>query len=363
MHQNTIKKISLLAFLVFALIACDTDEPTPTDKNYDYTCVLVNMGNYSESNGSIALYNENTGVVEQEVYTKANGRKLGAIIESAVLHNDLLLLMCNNSDKLVFLHSTTLKEVCEPISTIGVPRYAVVKGNCAYVSCWNKTNKQTGAVILPQHISKIDIPTKTVVASMPTNGQPEGMLLCGDTLFVASGNGIDVFNTTTDTLIKHISSSFIGAEAQQLVLDKNKQVWVSLGSYTNTAGFLIVNAATLEITAQLTEPKLSFEGDLALSADRGTVYFIQADGIVGGQTAEVPTYIYAVNATDFQVSTSPVCSGVGFYGLALQPSSDKLFTANVNGFITNSMTYIYTASGSKINEFMTGVGTCRFVFK
>jgi hypothetical protein len=198
---------------------------------------------------------------------------------------------------------------------------------------------------------------------MPTSGQPEGMLLRGDTLFVASGNGLDVFNTAADTLIKHISSSFVGAEAQQVVLDKNKQVWVSLGSYTNTAGFLIVNAATLEITTQITEPKLSFEGDLALSADRGTVYFIQADGIVGGQTAEVPTYIYAVDVTNFKVSTSPVCSGVGIYGLADQPTTGYLYTANVNGFITNSMTYLYASSGSKITEFMTGVGTCRFVFK
>lgn len=363
MLQLTMRKIFPFAFLVFVVLGCDTDESTIKECNYDYTCVLVNMGNYSESNGSIALYNERTGVVEQEVYTKANGRKLASIVESVVLHNDLLLLLCNNSDKLVFLNSATMKEVCEPITTIGVPRYAVVKGNYAYVSCWNKTNKQSGAVILPQHISKIDIVSKTVIGSMPTSGQPEGMLLCGDTLFVASGNGIDVFNTTTDTLIKHISSSFIGAEAQQLVLDKNRQVWLSLGSYTNTAGFLIVNSSTLEITTQLAEPKLSFEGDLAVSADRSTIYFIQADGVVGGQSAEVPTYIYAVNADNFQTSGLPVCTGVGFYGLALQPSSGKLFTANVNGFITNSMTYIYTASGSKINEFMTGVGTCRFVFK
>ncbi len=98
MPQNTDEKKSLyLFFLVSAIIGCHTDEPTPTEKNYDYTCVLVNMGNYSESNGSVALYNEHTGIVEQEVYTKANARKLGAIIDSALLHNDLLLLMCNNS--------------------------------------------------------------------------------------------------------------------------------------------------------------------------------------------------------------------------------------------------------------------------
>jgi len=360
MNKNTI-----LGFLLLLLVACHPDEPKQTDKTYTYSCVIVNMGNYSESNGSIALYNAATGGVEQEVYAKANGRNLASIIESATLHNDLLLLMCNNSDKLVILNSSTMKEVCDPITTIGVPRYAVVKGDYAYVSCWNKTNKQTGEITIAQHISKINLLTKAVVGSLVTTGQPEGMVLSGNTLFVASGDGLDVYDTNTDALLKHISSQFTQAEAQQVLIDKNNQVWLSMGTYTggNAGGFMLVDAATLQITTQLPEPQLSFDGDIALSPTKDNIYFLYADGIVSGQTAEVTTQIYAINVDSYQESSLPIISGVGFYGFSVDPSTGIFYTANVNGFITNSMTSLYNTAGTKISEFMTGVGTSRFIFK
>lgn len=353
----------IVGLLFLLLVGCVPDEPTTSNKTYNYTCVLVNMGNYSESNGSIALYNTSMGVVEQEVFSKANGRNIGSIIESVCLHDDILLLLCNNLDKLVFLDANTMREISAPLTDIGVPRYACARANTAYVSCWNKIDKQSGSIIIPEHIAKVNLNSKTVVAYLPVSGQPEGMALQGDTLFVASGSGLDVFNVKVDTLITHISSSFPLAQAQQVLIDNNNQLWLSLGSYDNSGGFMVVDANTLQVKQQLSEAKLSFEGDMALSPSKDKIYFIYADGIVGGQTAEVPTHIYSVNTDTYQVSSLPVISGVGFYGLGIDPNSGTIYTANVNGFITNSMTYLYNSSGSKIGEFMTGVGTSRFFFK
>jgi hypothetical protein len=366
------KKYFFYVFLLLSLLSChhdkDSDDsnttPSSSGTTYSYTCIVVNQGNYSESNGSISLYNSATGAVTQEVFTTANGYKLGSIIESATLHGDLILLMCNNEDKVVLLNSSTMKAVSDPITGIGIPRYAAIHGNYAYVSCWQKKNS-SGTVTVAQHVAKIDLSTKKVVGSLQTTGQPEGMLVKADTLYVASGSGMDVYNANTDVLIKHIDSQFTTADAQQLVADKNGYVWLSLGTYSTSSagGFMCVNPSTLTIKTQVAESKLTYEGDMAVSPAKDKIYFLYSNGIVSGQTADVTTSVYSLDVSSYQVSSSPVVTGVGFYGLGVEPSTGTIYTANVNGFITNSMMYLYNTSGNKLASLMTGVGTCRFVFK
>lgn len=354
----------LLLLLIFASCKDKGDDSSSSGTTYDYTCIVVNQGNYSESNGSISLYNSATGAVTQEVFTTANGYKLGSIIESATLQGNHLLLMCNNEDKVVFLNASTMKEVSDPVSGIGIPRYAVVHGGYAYVSCWQKTTSG-GSVAVAQHIAKIDLSTYKVVGSLSTTGQPEGMLLKADTLYVASGHGVDVYNTNTDALIKHIDTQFTSADAQQLVTDKYGRVWLSLGSATTTSagGFACVDPSTLSITTQFEEAKLTYEGDMATSLAKDKIYFLYSDGTVSGSTPDVSTSVYSLDVDSYTVSSTPVVTGNGFYGLGADPSTGYLYTANVNGFITNSMMYIYNTSGSKLASLMTGVASCRFVFK
>jgi hypothetical protein len=350
-----------LCWLVLLFSACDGVEQDTTIKDYDV--VIVNMGNYSESNGSLSLYNETTGEVQQEVYTRVNKRKLGGIIESVTWRDTLLLLMCNNADKVVFLHAETMKELCRPLTeNVGIPRYAAVVGDYAYITCWQKVNKKTQVVDVSHQLMKVNLRTKQVEKSLAVTAQPEGIVYCEGELFVASGNGLDVFDTATDELLIHINSQFTG-DAQQVVLDKNKRVWLSVGSYTpGQSGFMVVDAATKAIVQQLPEPKLTYEGDIALTMGRDSLLFLSSDGVVGGQSAEVPTAIYAVDVATYQTSAQVLVNGYGFYGLGVNPANGATYTANVNGFITNSSTYRYSSLGSKLSQFVTGVGACRFVF-
>lgn len=355
-------KIIVLFISILALFTACVDEPSKT-KSYSYNCVMVDMGNYSESNGSICLYNTLTGAFDYNVYQNANGRNLGAIIESASFVGSELMLMCNNADKLVFLDAQTMKEICEPLTAVGIPRYAAVKNDMIYVSSWQKKNKQTGEIISNHQIIKLNAISHTIVKTIPTSGQPEGILVHGDKLFVAAGSGLDVFDLTADTLIKHISSSYTSTSAQQLLMADNVLV-LSLGAYVNgQAGFMFVNPSALDVIAELQTDMLSYEGDIALSSDESTLYFLYSNGVVGGQSLEVPTSIYSLNIATRVISSQALVSGYGFYGIGVNPANGALFTSNVNGFITNSMTYMYTSGGQKTGELMTGVGTSRYLFK
>lgn len=347
------KQLFFSIIISVILVACNSDSKVSDNRVYSYDCVVVNMGNYSETNGSIALFDSSNGTIHQEVFSQANGRKLSSIIESAVLHNDLLVLLCNNADKVVFLDAHTMKEVCAPIEHEGAPRYAAVNGDYIYVSCWG-TNQ----------ILKINLTSKSIEKRLTPTGKVEGLLVKDGILYAASESGLDIFEN--DILKMHLASNYPNMEAQQLVVDKNNVLWLSLGNFSlnsYSGAFMCVNINTLEIVSQFKEEKLSVEGDMALSPAKDKIYFIHPNDIVGGNNMEAATDIYSIDVDTKQLSTDALIKGKGFYGLGVNPISGDILTANVYGFMTNSMMYEYSVSGKLKNSLKVGVGASRFVFR
>ena len=83
-------RLAVGLLLSVALFSCSKDDDE-SEKNgqsvdaltYEYDALIINQGNYSESNGSVSLWKNNQ--VVNQVYENANGgEKLASIIESAV---------------------------------------------------------------------------------------------------------------------------------------------------------------------------------------------------------------------------------------------------------------------------------------
>ncbi len=367
--MTTKKILYLLLVSLFFMVSCSDDDTDnsiyqETGDRQSELCIVVNQGNFTEANGSIALYHPTTGVIDQEVYTAVNGRQLAATIESVAVKDDILLLLCNSEDKIVFLNSTTMQEIAEPITGIGTPRYGAIKGNKAYVSCWSFTGQEQIAII--------DLQSKTLVGSIPANySMPEAVQIVGDLLFVAVLGGIDVYDTTTNQFIKSIASvKSPNALAQQMVVDKNNRLWVSLGGFYNTDwevdnsenGFMCINPITKEIITEVSVPNMGVDAEIAISSSKDKIYFISNKDIVGSQSPNTETDIYYLSVDTEKVGTTPVVSGTGFYGIGVDPVSGYIYTANINGFMTNSVMYIYKPTGELVASTISGVGTCRFLF-
>ena len=110
------------------LSSCDKEEESrDRERNTDerYSCLIINQGNYSESNGSISIINKDEKI-ENQVYKESNGEPLASIIESAVDCGSTWALLCNNEDKVEIIDKITFKTKAT-IKDIPTPRYGVVR--------------------------------------------------------------------------------------------------------------------------------------------------------------------------------------------------------------------------------------------
>ncbi len=345
-----------LLLIVFGLpffSSCDEKEKfVPAD----YTCLIVNQGNYTSSNGSLSILKPD-GTVGQEVYTKANGWKLAAIIESVALYRDMVILMCSNEDKVEIIDSKTFKVLCEPVRGIGIPRYCAVYNNKAYITCTDNWDPEANG-----QVCKIDLATKTMVKQIDVNGIPEGIKELGGLLYVATGNGVTVIDPDTDGIIQQKDISEKGVTAKHLITDYEGKLWISFTSEGKT-GIASFDVQANEFSSFIPLMNMDLWGSIDITPDGRNLLYLYTSGIVGAQSPEEETAIRSFDIVTQTVRTTPVVKGTGFYGFNVNPLNGDIYTANVNGFIMNSVMYIYNTSGEKINDgLITGVGTCRFVF-
>ncbi len=200
-------------------------------------------------------------------------------------------------------------------------------------------------------------------AKISVNGIPEGIKLQNGLLYAAAGNGVTVINPDTDKIVQEIKINETGVEAKHLVFDYEGKLWVSFTETDGKTGIAALNVNTGEFSPFIPLENMDMWGTIDITPDGKKLLYLYTDGIVGAQNIEAETAIYAFDIETNTVQPNPVIKGTGFYGFNINPFNGDIYTANVNGFITNSMTYIYNAAGEKINDGMiTGVGSCRFVF-
>jgi hypothetical protein len=290
------------------------------------------------------------GSIEQEVYTKANvSWKLASIIESATLYQNLLILMCANEDKVEIVDNKTFKTLCEPVRGMGIPRYCAVYNNIAYVTCTNNWNPDENG-----HVCLIDLTSKKLIKKITVKGIPEGIKEVAGSLYVATGNGIAVINATTNEVTRHLelfgqnvelsgqneNLSVQKLEAKHIVSDFNGKLWVSFTSNVQT-GIASFDIQSNRFSSFIPLKNMPYTGNIDIAPDGKTLFYLTADGIVGGQGMETVTAIYPFDIENEKASETPLIAGTGFYGFNVNPLTGDIYTANVNGFITNSVMYIY----------------------
>lgn len=340
-----------------------SDSGTTLKVECSHTCFIVNMGNYSESNGSIATMRQGESI-SQNRFSQANGYKLRSIIESAAFGDGYVLLMCGNEDKVAILDANTYKEACTAITGIGLPRYAAIIGHYAYVTCVNPTWTDTIG-----HIVKIDLDSKKVVNSIKVKGNPEEIRVIDGQLYATSGYRLYQIDPTTDSIVRAICLSDPSATARYLRADASGRIWVSYTHYDaqgygTNCGIAAYTPGGQSFGQTLPLAKMSGDGIIDLSPDGNTLYYLYASEVVGGRSPEPETGIYRVDLTALSADSSALCTGHGFYGFNVDPSTGNIYTANVNGFVTNSMISIFDSKGKLLqNDLMAGVGTCRFYFR
>ncbi len=354
-----IKQFSL--FTIASLFAinfnsCKDDEEENKESNEsstDYTCIILNQGNYNDASGSISTIDEN-GEVTNQVYKYANAYSLASIIESGFIDRGKLILICNNEDKIEIVNAGDFKRI-STIKGIITPRYGAVADGYLFVTSVPDWNQLEGRVY------KIDLAAAKIDTFLKLDNQPEGIINWNGKIVVGEGNKVKLINPTSFTVEKTVKLP-AALSAKHFTKDSDNKVWVSIigydKNYTAQGGISQLDFSKDSVDNYTQLENIAGEGHLCTNPDKTEILYRT---VVGAYTSNEKSGISSYDIAS--KSEKEIVSGYGFYGFNVDPKTGDIYTANINGWI-NSTLLIYDAQGNaKSTDQTVGVGACRFIFK
>ncbi|RPH34380.1 MAG: hypothetical protein EHM93_01015 [Bacteroidales bacterium] len=351
--MNRLKSLlSLLIITTFLFSSCEKDEKTIG--KYENGAFITNEGAYNHTNASVSYFDFSTNTVTNDIFASTNGRPIGDVLQSAYRANGKVFFVLNNSSKVEIADENDITEI-DVIEGLNSPRYLTVNGGKAYISQWGDNGK----------VKVVDLNTLETVKTIEVGDGPEGVLAFNNQIWVANSGGfskdstITIINPITNEVFKTIKLD--GHCPQQMVVDKNNDVWVLCSGYvdyystpnTHTPSKLIkISSTTYEVTKSLTISSNQHPMKLDISSNGETVYFGAGFGYTG---------IYTVSITATSIPSNPIIND-SFYGFNVNPKNNEIFCLKAPSFTDNGLLKRYSSTGQFIDEHTVGIGPNGILF-
>lgn len=328
------------------MVACD-DKPTPKDEfpipsKQEGVVFIANEGNYQFGNATISTIDRNTNNVFDNVFESVNNRKLGDVLQSILVHQGLVYLVVNNSQKIEIINPTNYV-YAGTISGFTSPRYMLAKGKKAYVSEY-----------YANALRVVDLDARAITQTIAIPGWTEEMEWFGNNLYVCVTNRdkVYVINTLTDEVKDSIT---VGTEPSGIASDANGMLWVlSKGNKSKQINpqLMKINPATKEVVLNLQAGNYDDGAvKLRISADKKQLFWISGN-------------IYKMGYTDTQIPLMPfVLSNKNtFYGLGVDPHQNEVYVSDVIDYVQKSTIYRFGLDGTPKGQFKAGINSGNFAF-
>ena len=240
---------------------------------------ITNEGNFQYGNASLSFYNPTTRKVENEVFYRANGMKLGDVAQSMIIRDGIGWVVVNNSHVVFAIDINTFKEVGR-ITNFTSPRYIhFLSDEKAYVTqIWDnrifivnpKQYKITGY---------IDVPNMTM-----ESGSTEQMVQYGKYVYVncwSYQNRILKIDTETDKVVDEL---VVGIQPTSLVMDCNNKLWtVTDGGYEGSPygheapSLYRIDAETFTIEKRFVFEYGDWPSEVQLNGTKDKIYWLNDD--------------------------------------------------------------------------------------
>ncbi|QIL75997.1 DUF5074 domain-containing protein [Hymenobacter sp. HDW8] len=340
------------------LIGCDpesdgplTGPPAPAGNGSNV--YVVNEGQFNTPNGAISLFSKTSKtVVDNNLFTKVNGRILGDVVQSMTVVGDQGYIVVNATGKVEVVTMADFKQVAT-IDRLQQPRYLVaVSSSKAYLTEWIERGK-------PGRVAVIDLRTNTVTKSIPVGRQPEQLLLANGRLYVANSdeNTVSVINPTSDVIETTIQ---VQDGPTSIVQDKSGNLWVACAGITrygpaptfavvsSTNGSLIRFAPGSPTNQTVLPFPSGGPSNLVINAAKDQLYYSYRSAV------------YQLNATATTLPATPLVRR-NFYGLGIDPQDNTIY-GSIAPFTTTGKVIRYQPTGMAIDSFGVNIGPNSFVF-
>lgn len=315
---------------------------------------ITNEGNFQYGNATLSYYDPETRRVENEVFRRANGFKLGDVAQSMTIRDGAGWIVVNNSHVIFAIDPGTFREIGR-ITGFTSPRCIhFLSDEKAYVTqLWDnrifivdpKRYKITGY---------IECPGMTM-----ESGSTEQMVQRGRYLFVncwSYQNRILKIDTETDTVVGELT---VGIQPTSLAMDRNHKLWtVTDGGYEGSPyGHEAPSLYRIDATTFTVEKQFRFEfgdapSEVQLNGAGDTLYWINDD-------------IWRMDVEADRVPVRPFIeySGTKYYGLTVDPVRGDVYVADAIDYQQPGMIYRYSPEGELLDSFYAGIIPGAFCWK
>lgn len=307
---------------------------------------VLNEGNFQYSNGTLIYYDPSTGEVQNEVFFRANGYRLGDVVQSMAIYDNKGWIVVNNSKVVFAIDPVTFKEVGR-IENLTSPRYIhFISPEKAYVTqIWDnrifivnpKTYQITGHITVPNMESE--------------SGSTEQMVQYGKYVYCncwSYQNRIIKIDTETDKVVDEIQ---VGIQPTSLVMDKYNRLWtVTDGGYEGSPygyeapALYCIDADKFEVVSRFRFKKGDYPSEVQMNGTRDTIYWINDD-------------IWQMDVLAQRVPVRPFLESRGtiYYGLTVNPRNSEVYIADAIDYQQQGKIYRYSSNGKLLDEFYVGI--------
>ena len=315
---------------------------------------ITNEGNFQYGNATLSYYDPATNQVQNEVFFRANGMKLGDVAQSMSIYDNKGWIVVNNSHVIFAIDLNTFKELGR-IEDLTSPRYIhFLSDEKAYVTqLWDNR-------IFIVNPKKYEITGYIQVPDMTMeSGSTEQMVQYGKYVYCncwSYQNRIIKIDTETDKVVDQLT---VGIQPTSLVMDKYDKMWtVTDGGYEGSPygyeapSLYCIDAATFKIEKQFKFKKGDAPSEVQLNGERDKLYWINND-------------IWCMDVTANRVPVRPFLEyrDTKYYGLTVNPVNGEVYVADAIDYQQQGMIYRYSPEGKLIDEFYVGIIPGAFCWK
>lgn len=348
----TAARVWLPALFMAMAASCMEYGPRPKE---DITPVghgvfIVNEGNFTYGNASLSLYDTENKSVENEVFIRANGIKLGDVAQSMTIRGDKGYIVVNNSG-IIFIINTDTYKITGEMRGFTSPRHIhFLSDEKAYVT----DLYQAGITI-------VNPLTRKITGYIDTNGHKstEQIMQSGKHVFVncwSYDNTVLVIDTETDKITAEIE---VGMQPASMALDKYGKLWVlCTGGYEGMpegkerAVLYRINTVSMETERRLYFGPGDTPRDLCINGTGDILYFINGA-------------VWRMEVGDESLPWEPFVEErpTIYHSVAVDPAGGDIYIADAIDYRQPGMVYRYAAGGELRDSFKTGIIPGAFCFK
>lgn len=315
---------------------------------------ITNEGNFQYGNATLSYYDPETRQVDNEVFFRANGFRLGDVAQSMTMYGGKGWIVVNNSHVIFAIDPTTFK-VKGQIENLTSPRYiCFLSDEKAYVTqLWDNrifiVNPKTYSIT-----GYIPVPDMTM-----ESGSTEQMVKMGHYVYCncwSYQNRIIRIDTRTDSVDGELT---VGIQPTSLVADRNGKLWtITDGGYEGSPyGYEAPSLYRIDPQTMSVEQRFKFKlgdapSEVQINGDGSRIYWINGD-------------IWSMDVSSTRLPVKPFIRSRNtiYYGLTVNPTTEEVYVADAIDYQQQGIIYRFNREAEPIDSFYVGVIPGAFCWK